>query len=157
MRARSCFALVLGLLLAGPAAAQSAADPAEREVLAVIQELFDGMRARDTARMRATLHPGARLVSAGMRQGAPDVRVDAIDGWLAGIAGAAPGAVLDERLRNTVVRVDGGLASVWTEYLFYVGERLNHCGVDALHLVRTAAGWKIIDLADTRRREGCTP
>jgi hypothetical protein len=55
------------------------------------------------------------------------------------------------------VHVDGGLASVWTEYAFYVGERLNHCGVDAFHLVRTAEGWRIIDLADTRRREGCAP
>jgi hypothetical protein len=43
------------------------------------------------------------------------------------------------------------------EYRFYVGERFSHCGVDSFHLVRTADGWRIVDLADTRRREGCTP
>jgi hypothetical protein len=63
----------------------------------------------------------------------------------------------DERLRNPVVQVDGGLASVWAEYHFYVGTRFSHCGVDTFHLVRTTEGWKIIDLADTRRKDGCTP
>ena len=126
------------------------------EVRAVLQQLFDGLRAKDTARMRATLHPQARLVTPASREGVATVNLATIDGWLAGIAGATAGP-LDERLRNTVVHVDGGLASVWTEYTFYVGERLNHCGVDAFHLVRTADGWRIIDLADTRRREGCPP
>lgn len=128
----------------------------EREVLAVIQQLFDGMRAKDTARMRATLHPQARMVTPALRDGVAVVNVDTPDRWLAGIAGAT-GGPFDERLKNPIVHVDGGLASVWTEYNFFVGERLNHCGVDTFHLVRTAEGWRIIDLADTRKREGCTP
>ena len=148
--------LIAGALLLA-VATPSSAQQEEREVRAVLQQLFDGMRARDTARMRATLHPQARLVTPGMRDGAAVVTVANIDGWLAGVAGAAAGSLLDERLRNTVVHLDGGLASVWTEYTFYVGERLSHCGVDAFHLVRTAEGWRIIDLADTRRREGCAP
>ena len=53
------------------------------------------------------------------------------------------------------VQVDGTLASVWAEYTFYAGERLSHCGVDAFHLVRTPAGWKIVSLVDTRRSDSC--
>ncbi len=63
--------------------------------------------------------------------------------------------VWDERLRNTAVRVDGPLASVWTEYAFYAGPRFSHCGVDARQLARTAAGWRIVALVDTRQRTGC--
>ena len=145
-------AIVLGMLGAGlpPLAAQSE----EQAVLAVVKQLFDGMRTRDTALMRAALHPTARMVSPGVRNDTMTVRIDAPDGWLAQIA-RSTGAPVDERIRNPVIRVDGTLASVWVEYSLFVGERFVHCGVDAFHLVRTASGWQIIDLADTRRREGC--
>ena len=149
--------LILGaVLLALPAAAPPPlmAQAEERAVFAVVQQLFDGMRARDTARMRAALHPDARLVSSALRDGGPAVRVESPAGWLAQVA-RSTGAPVDERLHHPVVQVDGALASVWVEYSLFVGERFVHCGVDALHLVRTADGWRIIDLADTRRREGC--
>lgn len=136
---------------AGPVAAQQT----ENEVLSVVRQLFDGMRVHDTARIRALLHPQARMVSAGLRDGVPSVSVDGPDGWLAAVGrGTEP---YDERIRNPVVKVDGGLASVWAEYAFYVGDRFSHCGVDTFHLVRMPDGWRIIDIADTRRKEGCTP
>jgi Putative lumazine-binding len=128
----------------------------EQQVLAVVQQLFDGMRSQDTARMRATLHPQARMVSPGMRDGAAIVSVDDPDRWRAAVAGAAGGR-LDERVRNPIVHIDGSLASFWAEYTFYLGDRMSHCGVDTFHLVRMPEGWRIIDLADTRRTEGCTP
>lgn len=150
------------LLLAAPvpAPAQDPAAPEQlgedhRQVMAVVVQLFAGMREKDTTKMRATLHPEARLVATGMRDGVPIASVVSPTQWLAGIAGAA--AILDERVRNPVIHLDQGLASVWLEYTFYIGDRLSHCGVDLFHLVRTAQGWRIIDLADTRRREGCPP
>jgi hypothetical protein len=153
MRAILLPAVMLLPLAATPLHAQ--AD--EQAVMGVVQRLFDGMRARDTAKMHATLHPDARLISAGVKDGAPTVTIQSPAAWLAGVPTARPGALLDERLRNPVVKVDGGLASVWTEYSFYLGEQLSHCGVDTFHLVRTTEGWRIIDIADTRRREGCAP
>jgi hypothetical protein len=48
-------AMLLGLLAAAPPPLVAQAE--ERAVFAVVQQLFDGMRARDTARMRAALHP----------------------------------------------------------------------------------------------------
>jgi hypothetical protein len=147
MRLAACgFALLLTVLPSRPAWGQSA----DREVMAVVQQLFDAMRLHDTVKMRAVLHPKARLTSAGAT-----VSVETTDGWLSAVArGTEP---YDERIRNPVVKVDGGLASVWVDYAFYVGERFSHCGVDAFHLVRTPEGWRIVDLADTRRKEGCTP
>ena len=61
----------------------------------------------------------------------------------------------DERLRGTTVHVDGPLAAVWTGYAFYAGTRFSHCGVDAFQLARTADGWRIVSIADTRQRTGC--
>lgn len=143
--------VLLGLSLS---AAPLAAQDAEREVLGVVRQLFDGMRARDTAKMRAQLHPDARLASPSIRNGTVSVTVESPDRWLASVAGSTAGK-LDERITSATVKVDGALASVWASYTFYLGEKLSHCGVDALHLVRLPAGWRIVDLADTRRRENC--
>jgi hypothetical protein len=41
-----------------------------------------------------------------------------------------------EKLYNTEIRVDGNLAHVWTEYSFYVGDKLSHCGVDSFALIK---------------------
>ena len=62
-------------------AGRLAAQNDEREVLAAVQQLFDGMRAQDTARMRAVLHPEARLLSAGVREGIPVVTVVSPGRW----------------------------------------------------------------------------
>ena len=142
------------------AQAPAAAPPVDtvavrKEVLAVVNRLFDGMRAKDTAAIRATLHPAAALISAATRpNGTPAIQVDSVESWLRSIATPRP-EVLDERIFNERVLVDGTLASVWVEYTFYVGARLSHCGVDAFHIAKGPDGWKIIALADTRRRTGC--
>ncbi len=135
------------------AAPDTAADRAA--VLAVVHRLFDAMRQGDSARLRSTFHPEARLGTVGVREGVPMVRFEAVDGFAQALGGKPAEQVWDERLYNEVVHVDGGLATVWTEYDFYLGDRFSHCGVDSFQLARTADGWKIFSIADTRRREGC--
>jgi hypothetical protein len=150
MRLTASFLLLALCCSTGPLAAQGN----EREVLGVVRQLFDGMRARDTAKMRAQLHPDARMASPSTRNGAVSVTVESPDAWLASVA-RSTGGLLDERITSAVVKVDGALASVWASYTFYLGDRLSHCGVDAFHLVRLPEGWRILDVADTRRRENC--
>lgn len=147
--------LLLAVLLAlVPARAPAQAPAPDTAVLATVTRLFDAMRARDTVALRAVFDSGARLVSAGMtREGAPALRVTTIDEFVRAIGGLT--IVPDERIFDPEVRQDGGLATVWTRYAFYADTTFSHCGVDAIQLGRTAAGWRIVALADTRRREGC--
>ena len=140
---------------AAPAPPAPAAGEDERHVLAVVERIFDAMRTRDTAALRAAFVPGASMATTTMRNGQPVVEQDSVDAFVRSIAAAPPGLLLDERLRDPQVRVSDGLASVWVDYDFYAGERFSHCGVDAFHLARTTAGWQVVQLADTRRREGC--
>ena len=65
--------------------------------------------------------------------------------------------IFDEKIRGLEIRVDDNLALAWMEYAFFLGEEFSHCGVDLFQLVRTTEGWRIIGLADTRRREPCPP
>jgi hypothetical protein len=123
-------------------------------VLEVVRRLFDAMRAGDSAAMRGLFEPTARLASVGMRQGALAVSEDSIGMFLRAI-GTPHTQVYDERIANERVLVDGPYAIAWADYTFYLDDQKNHCGVDAFQLVRRPAGWRILGITDTRRREGC--
>ena len=149
----SRFLLVLAALSApAPAFAQAADDRAA--VLRVVTRLFDGMRAGDSAMVRSTFHPDAQLATAIVRQGNAIVEIDTLESFIRAV-GTPHAEVWDERLSNTSVQVDGTLASVWTDYSFYLGDKFSHCGVDAFHLAKSGGEWRIVALADTRRRQGC--
>lgn len=125
----------------------------EAEVEQVVRDLFDHMRAGDVEAMSSLMHESVRLVTTGERDGVPVATVVPVSAWLEGVANAD--AELDERLYHLDVRVDGGLATVWTGYELLVDGRFSHCGVDAFQLVDTAHGWQILQVTDTRRTEGC--
>ena len=148
----AALALAVSAVAAMPGAAT--AQTADHDAAyAVVTGLFDGMRTRDTASMRAAFAPGASLQSVGPN----GIRVDAIDAWIGSVASAPTGVVLDERLANPVVQVNGNLASVWVDYWFYASERFSHCGVDAFVLAKLDGVWRILSVADTRQRQGCPP
>lgn len=139
----------------GDAAAQA---PGEGDgaaaVKAVVTELFDAMRAGDSAAAARLFAPGARLERPVEGESGTELRVVPVDAFLGSIAGAGPGR-LDEMIWDVEVRVDGKLATAWMPYLFYLDGALHHCGVNAFRLYRTAGGWKIFGIADTSRTEGC--
>ena len=146
----------LGLLvaLAATAPPARAQQGAEAAVMRTVRRLFDGMRAGDSAMIRSAFHPKALLLSTVARDGTPAFAVDSIDGFVRA-AGRPHPAVWDERIANEKVHVDGNLAFVWTDYTFYAGDKLSHCGIDSFQLMKAADGWKIITLADTRRQANC--
>lgn len=124
------------------------------EVLAPIKRLFDGMRAHDSTLIRSAFAAGAQMMNRVPEQGGPQaVGFSSVEGFIA--AASRPGEPWDEQIFDPRVEVDGNLASVWVFYTFALGERLSHCGVDAIHLVKGDSGWLIASIADTRRNEGC--
>lgn len=153
MRRHRALLLLFALLPLPAALPAQAADPGA-EVTAVVTRLFDGMREGDSTKVRSVFHADARLGSALVRDGAVTYRPDGVDGFVRAV-GAPKQAVWDERIANLRIEVDGPLATAWMDYAFYAGERFSHCGVNAMQLVRMAAGWQIISLVDTRRQEGC--
>lgn len=142
----------LGVLPAQPREARD-----ERAaVLATVERMFHGMRVKDTAAVRAVFHPSARLV--GMRTpagGASRVQLITVDEWVAYIARDQRGEWI-ERAWDPEVRIDGTLATIWAAYDFHFGATFSHCGIDAVQLLRTAEGWRIMSIADTYTTEGCT-
>jgi ketosteroid isomerase-like protein len=145
----------LGLLLLLLATTPAVAQPTdEAHVRAVIQQLFDAMRAGDGAAVAALFHPEATLKS--VVEVAGETRVQRGDATAFAAQVGVPGTdVWDERIANLEVHVDGPLATAWMDYAFYIGPRFSHCGVNAMMLVQTAAGWRFLDITDTRRTSEC--
>jgi hypothetical protein len=144
----------LGAQAPAPTAAPTASADDRAAVLAVVKRLFDAMRASDSATVRAVFHPQALLGSALIgRDGTPQVRIDSIGAFVRSVGGQHP--LLDERTSGEIVQIDGPLATAWTPYAFYLGEKFSHCGVNAFTLARTGAEWRIVALTDTRQRTGC--
>ncbi|MEK7256107.1 MAG: nuclear transport factor 2 family protein [Bacteroidota bacterium] len=124
-------------------------------VVGVIQKMFDAMRAGDGAAFRSTFDTSARVQTALItKEGKPMLHTEVISEF--GIAVGTPHPeVWDERIWNYDVRIDGNLASAWTDYTFFLGEKMSHCGVNAFQLFKGENGWKIIQITDTRRRTNC--
>ncbi|MFC1660124.1 nuclear transport factor 2 family protein [Gemmatimonadota bacterium] len=144
----------VALLAAGAFPQDVSAQTAEEDVVAVVSQLFEGMRTRDAELLRSLFHPDALMTGTGMRDGSYRVSMNPPDGWIESVASHS-GAEIDERFYDPKVEVSGPLASVWTEYDLYLGDEFRHCGVDAFHLALTDDGWKIVHLADTRVQDGC--
>lgn len=143
-------ALLAAAAVAAPASAQGTAD--EQAVRDVVDTLFEAMAVQDTATMRTLFAADARFAGVGQDG---SLSYTTAEEFLDGVGGAAGGPRFNETLYDVEVRVDGPLAHVWTYYTFHVGEQFSHCGYDGFQLLKLDGAWKIVHLADTRRREGC--
>ena len=125
----------------------------EQAVLAVVNRVFEGMRKADSALIRAQFATGARFAMIDTRATPPKISYDSLNGWLAGVAQSANR--WDEQIYDVQARVDVDIAQVWAPYTFYLDKKVRHCGVDMIQLLKSPDGWKITQLSDSRRREGC--
>jgi hypothetical protein len=115
--------------------------------LAVVNKLFEEMAAANAAGILATGTPENQLVAIRkLKDG--KTRVDVIGGEAFTKFFTKPGAV-QEIMYAPNVEVSGDWAMVWGRYVFFVGDRLSHCGINQFNLVRTDSGWKIANGAST--------
>lgn len=127
----------------------------EKAVKAVVVQLFEGMQKHDSTMIRACFHTSARMQSIGINRktGVVEMTIEnSIDGFVKSIGSLPTTTQIEERVLNYEIRIDAQMATAWTPYEFYLNERKNHCGVDAFQFYKTDKGWKILTIADTRRK-----
>jgi len=142
-------AAVIALASPVPVSAQAHGN-AEYQVLAAVEQIFEGMRTADADLVRAVLAPGARFAAVG---DAGTVTVQGVDGWLTAIASSE--RRWDERVYGVQVQADGHMASAWAPYTFYLDGAVRHCGINSIEFLRDADGWKVTQISDTRRTDAC--
>ena len=136
---------------AGLFAQQSATDGVKQAV----NTMFDAMRKGDSTLLKSVFSKEMILQSVSNdKSGKAILSVDKADDFAKAI-GTPHASVYDERIAFGDIKIDGDLASVWAPYKFYLGDKFSHCGVDVFQLMKTADGWKIIYIVDTRRKDNC--
>jgi Putative lumazine-binding len=127
----------------------------EKAVKAIVVQLFDGMQKHDSTMIRACFHPSARMQSVGADRKTGVVGLtteNTIDGFVKSIGSMTASVQIEERVLSYEIRVDTQIATAWTPYEFYYNGKRIHCGVDAFQFYKTDIGWKILTIADTRRK-----
>jgi Putative lumazine-binding len=150
--------LFLMLLVATQGLAQTTPTADEsKAVRQVIDQLFTAMRQADTTSLRAVFHPNCRMqtmfVSA--KTGKPELQTEPnIQNFIRAV-GTPRKEILDERVLNCDIKIDGPMATAWVPYELWLGNTFIHCGVDVFVFFKSEQGWKIAALADTRRKKDC--
>jgi ketosteroid isomerase-like protein len=149
------FLLFILITVAIPTFAQNEMDSDEAQIKAVIDQLFDGMRAADSTKIRAVVYPNSTLKTTFIdKKGNAQLHSESMEKFIKSVGSEHKG-VYNEKIWSYDIRVDGTLATAWTEYSFYLDEELLHCGVNAFELFKSGEGWKIIGITDTRRKDNC--
>jgi len=145
--------IVIMLILAGRAVyCQQTATEAVKHT---VNTMFEAMRKGDSALLRSTFSKDMVLQSMSTNKDGKSVLSTENANEFVKAIGASHSAVYNERITFGDIKIDGDLASVWAPYKFYLGDKFSHCGVDVFQLMKTADGWKIIYIVDTRRKDNC--
>ena len=121
-----------------------------------IEVFFDGFHKQDSAIIKSVVSPEIRLQTMGTdREGNNRLRSDEFGQFIKSIVSIPDSINFKEEILDFKIQVDGPMAHAWTPYNFWINGERSHCGVNSFQLFHDGKGWKIIYLADTRRREGC--
>lgn len=131
-------------------------DSEEKAVLAVVEELFNAYREGDSTRVRAVFTNEAVMQRAFVNRAGEKVVTEptSIDRFVSYVGGGLD-KLHDERLWNTSVHIDQHLASVWTDFAFFLEKEFSHCGAENFLLRKIDGSWKIFHLVDTREVDNC--
>jgi hypothetical protein len=145
--------IVITVFAALPISAQ--ADD-KKSALGVVEQLFREMAASNPAGILATGTDENQLVAVRRnREGKTVVEV------LGGVAFSKLFAdrsrgVMREEMYAPQVEVSGDYAMVYGRYVFWVNDKLSHCGLNQFNLVRVDGAWKIANGASTIIPGDCT-
>lgn len=127
----------------------------EAAIKATIDQLFDAMRQEDSIIARQIFMEGATLSSIYTSDTDKVLKNTSPASIFIQAIGQPRQAVWDERIWSYDINIDYPMAIAWTEYTFYLDDRLMHCGVNVFELLHIDQQWIISSIADTRRTKPC--
>lgn len=123
--------------------------------LAVVNQLFSEMAAANPPGIIALHTPEAQLAAIRKTKDGK-MRLDVINREAFSKFFTDKTAVIEERMYEQKVVVDGDWAMVWGRYVFFVGNKISHCGINQFNLARTSEGWRLANGASTIDPGACT-
>lgn len=128
----------------------------DNEIRKVIDKLFAGMKASDSAMVRSVFltENSFTTISKNNKDSVIVKSQGSAEGFIKAV-GTAHKEIWNEQIYNVIIKTDGPMAIVWAPYKFYLGDTFSHCGVNAFTMIQTTNGWKIREITDTRRKTDC--
>lgn len=127
----------------------------QKEVEKVIATLFEGMKSKNPVQVEQAFLKDALMQTTIIGEEGASINSNSVQDFVTRIATTPDDTILDERITEYQIKIDGHMASAWTPYRFYVNDEFSHCGVNSFQLIYTSEGWKIAYIIDTRRKIGC--
>lgn len=127
----------------------------KKAALAVVNQLFTEMAAANPAGILAIHTPTSDLAGV-FRQKDGKTTYQSISGDKFSKMFTDKTKVMQEEMYAPKVEVSGDWAMVWGRYVFFVGDKLSHCGINQFNLVRIDGVWKIANGASTIDPTDCT-
>lgn len=131
----------------------TSAQSTKAEVKGVVDLFFQGLNSKDTAVLKSTMAGEVRLETV-VEKKEVQIRETKLDDFLKGIE-EAKDIDFEEKILDYQIQHDGPMAVAWTSYDFFREGKLSHCGVNVITLLKSADGWKIYRIIDTRRKSDC--
>lgn len=126
-----------------------------KDALSTVNNMFAEMANHNPAAIVALYTSEAQLAAAiKNKEGKSVIRTFAVEAFSKNFAEKKN--EIKEEMYAPDVKIFGDLAIVYGRYVFFIDGKISHCGVNAFHLVRTDAGWKIAGASTTIEPQGCT-
>jgi hypothetical protein len=133
--------IFLTLALTAATAFGQAADD-KKAALKVVDQLFFEMASANPAGILA-LHTGTGDLAAVQRTPDGKSRYSSLNGEKFSQLFTKKSPLLREEMYDPKVEVNGDWAMVWGRYVFWVDDKISHCGINQFNLVRIDGTWKI--------------
>ena len=124
----------------------------EKEKLqSVVKTFFEGFHNKDSLLIASVIDRSFDLNSTSFKEDNGVLQNINRDNFIRTVITRPNSPVWEEKLLSFNIKIDGPLANVWVDYEFWLDDKLSHCGVNSIHLLKKKSGWKIFNITDSRR------
>jgi len=151
-----CKFSILLLFLSFSVFSQKELDVNQKMAKQAVLDFFDGFHKGDTVQIKKTMDVNMVMQTiAKTKEGNIKTINTGVEKFLTTIHNRPENQKWLEKLLSFRIDANENIAQVWTPYEFYVNNQFSHCGINIFQLFNDGNTWKIIAIADTRKREGC--
>jgi len=126
-------------------------DIQKEKLKTVVKTFFEGFHNKDSLLIASVIDRSFDLNSTSFKEDNGVLRNINRDNFIRTVITRPNSPVWEEKLLSFNIKIDGPLANVWVDYEFWLDDKLTHCGVNSIHLLKKKSGWKIFNITDSRR------
>lgn len=135
---------------------QEELSPDQKHSKQAVLDFFEGFHEGDTSKIKKVIDKNMVMQTISKTKEGKTITVTTdIEKFIEAIHKRSKDQKWHEKLVDFKIHASADIAQIWTPYEFYVNEQFSHCGINIFQLFYDGHYWKIIAIADTRKKVGC--